>query len=159
MGQQAHITVWLLLGLIVVVVGIPSVGQAQTTTQVSVGLGEAEPNSPSLNPALSADGRFVAFESEASNLVAGVDGRRESDIFVYDRQTGITTRVSVAPGGGEPSNDSINPALSADGRVVAYQSAATNPTVGKGWTDDIFVYDRQTGTTNRVSVALGGGRP
>src|SRR5207249_1268748 len=109
------------------------------------------------HPALSADGRFVAFGSDATNLVAG-DTNGTTDVFVHDRQTGTTERVSVASGGGTQGNGKSGgffafPALSADGRFVAFQSDATNLVAGDtNGTTDVFVHDRQTATTERVSV-------
>lgn len=101
-------------------------------------------------PAISADGRFVAFESEASNLVAE-DTNEVSDVFVHDRQTGQTTRVSVATGGVQSDLPSFGPAISADGRIVAFEQL-DEYMVGT----QLFVHDRQTGQTTRVSVASGG---
>src|SRR5436309_665879 len=130
---------------------------AQTTERVSVASGGTEGNGASLSSALSADGRLVAFQSDATNLVVG-DTNGATDVFVRDRQTGMTARVSVASDGTQANNVSSYPALSADGRFVAFQSDATNLVVGdtNGKTD-VFVHDRQTGTTERVSVASGGG--
>ncbi len=130
---------------------------AQSTERVSVATGGAEATDSSSFPAISADGRFVAFESSASDLVGG-DTNSANDIFVHDRQTGTTERVSVATGGTQATGgDSYYPAISADGRFVAFYSGATNlvsgDTNGKA---DVFVHDRQTGTTERVSVATGG---
>src|SRR5206468_8005529 len=107
-------------------------------------------------PAPSADGRLVAFHSDATNLVAG-DTNGATDVFVHDRQTGTTERVSVPSGGTEGNGFSAGPALSADGRFVAFHNTATNLVAGdtNGKTD-VFVHDRQTGTTERVSVASDG---
>ena len=129
---------------------------AQTTERVSVASNGGQADSSSVNPAVSADGRFVAFESDASNLVGG-DTNGLNDIFVHDRQTGTTERVSVATGGTEANGVSYTPAISADGRFVAFYSNATNLVGGDtNGTSDVFVHDRQTGTTERVSVATGG---
>jgi Tol biopolymer transport system component len=107
-------------------------------------------------PAISADGRYVAFLSWASNLVPG-DTNRNSDIFVHDRQSGQTARVSVSSSGQEGNARSYNPAISADGRYVAFVSHADNlvarDTNGQ---DDVFVHDRETGQTTRVSLAWNG---
>ena len=92
--------------------------QAQTTTRVSVatGGGQANGESPYAGAKLSSNGQFVAFRSVATNLVAG-DTNALSDIFVRDRTTGITTRVSVATGGSQAvGGNSNNPSISADGR-------------------------------------------
>src|SRR5947207_692369 len=129
---------------------------AQTTERVSVASGGTESNGASLGSALSADGRLVAFQSDATNLVVG-DTNGATDVFVRDRQTGMTARVSVASDGTQANNVSSYPALSADGRFVAFQSDATNLVAGDtNGATDVFVRDRQTGTTERVSVASGG---
>ncbi len=127
------------------------------TTRVSLGLGGAESNERSSNPVLSADGRFVAFESSATNLVAN-DTNGQTDIFVHDRQTGETTRVSLGPAGVEANAGCGTPVISADGRFIAFESSATNlvtnDTNNEG---DVFVHDRQSGETTRVSLTDGGG--
>ena len=130
--------------------------QTGTTERVSVGLEEENANDRSYTPALSADGRYVAFWSFASNLVPE-DTNEEPDVFVYDRQTGTTERVSIGLEGEEANGDSGGPSLSADGRHVAFWSEASNLVPGdtNGYRD-IFIYDRQTGTTERVSVGLEG---
>src|SRR5438477_1766666 len=129
---------------------------AQTTERVSVASdGTTEGNDASLGSALSADGRLVAFQSAATNLVAG-DTNGTTDVFVHDRQTDMTARVSVASDGTQANDASSYPALSADGRLVAFQSAATNLVADDtNGATDVFVHDRQTGTTERVSVASG----
>ena len=126
------------------------------TERVSVGPNGAQGNAGSASPALSADGRFVAFGSDATNLVPG-DTNGEADVFVHDRRTGTTERVSVGPGGGQGNGESFSPSLSADGRFVAFQSYATNLVPGDtNNTSDVFVRDRGTGTTERVSVRRDG---
>lgn len=125
------------------------------TTRVSVATGGGQANGESLEPALSANGRYVAFRSAATNLVPG-DTNGTIDVFVHDRQTGTTSRVSVATGGGQSNNNSFSPALSADGRFVTFHSFATNLVPGDtNGVLDVFVHDRQTGATTRVSVATG----
>ena len=129
--------------------------QTATTTRVSVAAGGGDPNYGSFSPALSADGRYVAYASDASNLVAG-DTNSLRDIFVYDRQTGTTTRVSVDSAGGQADLESATPVLNADGRYVAFSSFADNLILGDtNEGSDIFVRDRLTGTTTRVSVYAG----
>ncbi|MCY2990669.1 MAG: S8 family serine peptidase [Planctomycetota bacterium] len=93
-------------------------------------------------PSLSADGRFVAFESEASNLVPG-DTNGVSDVFVYDRQSRTIERVSVGTDGTQGNYRSRHPALSADGRFVAFASDATSLIPGMYMSGNLFVYDRQ----------------
>ncbi|WP_447971506.1 TolB family protein [Nitrospira sp. M1] len=124
--------------------------QAGTTTRVSVNSAGQEGNAGSTAPALSADGRFVAFASQASNLVPQ-DTNAVNDIFVHDRQTGTTTRVSVNSAGQEGNARSISsPDISADGRLVAFASRASNLVpYDTNETTDVFVHDRQAGTTTR----------
>jgi Tol biopolymer transport system component len=128
----------------------------QTTEIISRTASGGQANRASMQPALSADGRYVAFQSLAGNLVAG-DDNGAWDIFVRDRQTGTTQRVSVSTGGGQADGSSFNPAISADGRYVAFQSEAANLVPGDAngcW--DVFVHDRQTGETRRVSLSWDG---
>jgi uncharacterized repeat protein (TIGR01451 family) len=129
------------------------------TTRVSEDSAGAQGNGHSGGPSISADGRFVAFESLASNLVAG-DTNGEVDVFVHDRVTRQTTRVSLSSTGTEGSNGyygSRSPAISADGRFVAFQSDADNLVADDtNGVPDIFVRDRSTGQTTRVSVDSAG---
>ena len=130
--------------------------QTQGTWRVSVDSSGVEGSGASRFPSISGDGRFVAFGSSATNLVAG-DSNSAGDVFVHDRQTGTTTRVSVDSSGAQGNNHSDETSISADGQFVAFQSAATNLVPGdtNGWTD-VFVHDRETGTTTRVSVDSSG---
>src|SRR5262249_41684162 len=93
-------------------------------------------------PAISADGRFMAFESRPTSELAG-DPRRACGIFVQDRVTGETTRVSVSTGGTPADAHATQPSLSADGRFVAFTSRATNlsPAAVSG-SPQVFVHDR-----------------
>ncbi|WP_152811008.1 TolB family protein, partial [Ostreibacterium oceani] len=126
--------------------------QTGVTTRVSVDSVGTEADSYSQTPSISADGRYVAFTSTATNLVAG-DTNGNTDIFVHDTQTGVTTRVNVDSVGTEGDNGSYNPSISADGRYVAFYSSATNLVAGDtNGVADIFVHDTQTGNTTRVSV-------
>ena len=127
--------------------------QTRQTSRVSVTSTGGQANGLSNNPTISANGRFVAFTSAASNLLAG-DTNNVSDVYVHDRVTGATTRVSVTSTGGQASPDSSHPDISADGRYVAFQSTASNLVAGDtNNSRDIFVHDRQTGATERVSVS------
>ena len=113
-------------------------------------------NGPSSSPALSADGARVAFVSSASNLVPG-DSNGAADVFLTDRD-GNVVRVSVATDGGDANGPSSNPDISADGRYVVFESAASNLVAGDtNGAPDVFVRDVQAGTTKLVSVARGGG--
>jgi len=128
---------------------------AQGTWRVSVNSHDAQGQRDSLNSSVSASGRFVAFDSGA-DLVPG-DLNRWSDIFVRDRLTGQTTRESVDSAGAEANGDSQFPRISADGRFVAYMSYASNLVTGdRNGFNDIFVRDRQAGSTERVSVSSTG---
>jgi len=126
-----------------------------THQRVSVTSSGIQAAGNSVAPAMSADGRFVAFQSSASNLVPGDTGME--DIFVYDRQSGAVERVSVSSLGQQADKSSSSPAISADGRFVAFVSNATNLVPGDtNNRADIFVYDRQTATIQRVSVSSAG---
>ena len=128
------------------------------TQRVSVSGNGAAGNENSRGPSLSGDGRFVAFQSDADNLVAG-DTNSATDVFVHDRLTGTTERVSVASDGRQGDRTSWLPlrsthAISDDGRFIVFESFATtlvpNDTNGEA---DIFVHDRLIGATERMSVA------
>lgn len=126
-----------------------------TTTRVSLASDGTQGNQSSQNPAISADGRFIAFDSWSSTFVQGDNVL--SDIFVHDRDSGITTRVSVGPGGIAGNDDSFHPSISHGGRWVAFASTASNLVSGDtNGTMDIFVHDRESATTTRVSVGPGG---
>ena len=123
-----------------------------TTVRVSVDSAEVEANNSSYRPSISADGRYVAFESSASNLVAG-DGNGEQDIFVRDLTSTTTVRVSVDSAEGEANSGSYIASISADGLFVAFESSASNLVAGDGnGEQDIFVRDLTSTTTVRVSV-------
>ena len=146
-----------LAGLAAGLILLPTAGAAPgSTTRMSVAGGGAQADGRSFVPAISSDGRFATFYSDASNLVAG-DANRARDVFVRDRQTGETTRVSVDSAGAEANDDSFEPAVSADGRFVAFSSSATNLVAGdSNDANDVFVRDRQANTTTRVSVGVAG---
>ncbi|MBF0160387.1 MAG: PD40 domain-containing protein [Magnetococcales bacterium] len=121
--------------------------QANTTLGVTL-----QGNGDSDAPVLSADGRFVAFTSKASNLVTN-DTNGRTDIFVYDRMTNAFSRVNISSGGEQGNGDANTPALSADGRFVVFSSSARNLVTNdsnNSW--DIFVHDRLLKTTALVSL-------
>ena len=126
------------------------------TSRISVRTNGKQGDADSSDPSISSDGRYVAFESMATNLV-NKDTNGASDIFVHDRETGKTTRVSVRTNGKQGDADSSDPSISSDGRYVAFESMATN-LVNKdtNGASDIFVHDRETGETKRVSVRTNG---
>jgi Tol biopolymer transport system component len=130
--------------------------KTKRTARVSVASDGSQASGASFSPSISADGRFVAFQSAAGNLVAR-DRNSAPDIFVHDRATGTTSRVSMNSRGMEANDFSLRPAISADGRFVAFASWATNlvrPDTNRYY--DVFVHDRLTHQTTRVSVASDG---
>lgn len=132
---------------------------AGTTVRASVDVDGANSNGSSGFPVISADGRYVAFNSDADDLVA--DDRNElTDVFVRDLLTGTTVRASMDPSGGDPNGRSLRPDLSPDGRYVAYDSEASDLVEGDGnGVFDVYLRDLVAGTTARVSVDLAGGDP
>jgi Tol biopolymer transport system component len=132
--------------------------QAGTTERVSVATGGISGNYDSALPSISADGRYVAFASWATDLVSG-DLNSEWDVFVHDRASGTTEMVSVDSAGAQGNDFSDHPSISADGRWVAFDSAATNLVPDDTNNDsDLFVHDLQSGTTERVCLNSGEGQ-
>ncbi|MEE9401569.1 MAG: hypothetical protein V3V47_00055, partial [Desulfobacteria bacterium] len=145
----------LVLGLIFLVQA-GGISWSQVTERVSVDSAGVEGNNASAAPSNSSDGRYVAFESQADNLVAN-DTNTDKDIFVHDRQTGTTTRVSVDSTGVEGDDLSAAPSISSDGKYVAFRSDATNLVGGDtNPFSDIFVHELLGGTTTLVSVDSSG---
>jgi Tol biopolymer transport system component len=138
----------------------PVAGAANAKTKrVSIKQGGGDANSDSSGTSVSRDGRFVAFGSNASDLI-GNDGNANSDVFVFDRKTKKTKRVSLKKGGGDANGGSYGPSISADGRFVAFNSAASDLIGNDGNAKlDVFVFDRKTKKTKRVSLKKGGGDP
>jgi Tol biopolymer transport system component len=116
------------------------------TEMVTHGLAGVQALGSSVQPVISADGRFVAFDSDASNLVSG-DTNLTSDVFVYDRVAKKMTRVSVSSQGAQGDNASTWPSISADGRYVAFTSGATTLVAGADTGSNVFVHDLRTGKT------------
>jgi len=142
-----------LVPLALLVLLLCAAAQGATTERVSVASDATQANSESLDPSISADGRYVAFSSSATNLVPG-DNNGYADVFVHDRQTGLTERVSISNSGAQGDWDSTRPCLSPDGRYVAFHSSARNLVADDtNGSADVFVRDRETGQTERVSVA------
>lgn len=127
------------------------------TTRVNVDSAGNPSNGWASSPDISADGRYVAFSSGATNLVPN-DTNGADDIFVHDRNTAVTTRISVDSAGNQATGSSRHVDLSADGRYVAFTSTAPNLAPGDNNNDseydkdDVFVHDRQTGSTRRASL-------
>jgi Tol biopolymer transport system component len=126
------------------------------TTRVSVSSSGAQSHGLATWPSLSADGCYVAFMSDAPDLVPG-DTNGRMDVFIHDRRSGRTRLGSVSSLGLQPDHHSMRPSLSGDGRLVAFESLATNLVVGDtNGAQDVFVHDLLTGATWRVSVGPGG---
>lgn len=105
---------------------------------------------------ISDSGQFVVFDSRATNLVPN-DTNLEPDIFVRDRQLGTTRRVSVSSTGVQANNDSLHPAISANGQFVVFVSLATNLVPNDTNTSfDVFVHNLLTHTTERVNISSEG---
>lgn len=137
-----------------------------TTVLVSHAAGSRvrEANGASSLPVLSADGRYVAFVSRATDLVTGIADTANPDVFLYDRRSGTVAPVSrsaVSPRR-MASGVSGSPAISADGRVIAFVSRARDLVAGMDDANDdegdIYLHDRATGTTVLVSHAAGASR-
>jgi len=124
--------------------------QAGNTTLVSVNSAGVMANSFSTQADISADGRYVAFQSYATNMAPN-DTNAHADIFVRDRQTGVTERVSLGVAGEQLSNNSANASISADGRYVAFVEV-------ESFLQPVFVRDRWAGSTVAASVSSGGQR-
>ena len=130
--------------------------QSGETERVSVGSSGSQGNGSSVFPAISGDGRFVAFNSVAANLVPG-DTNGVVDIFVHDRQSGATERVSMDSNGNQGNAISSIAAVSDNGRFVAFTSGASNLVSGDtNSSGDVFLHDRRTGATDRFSVDSSG---
>ena len=129
-------------------------------TRVSVATDGTEANRRCEAPQMSPNGRFIVFNSEATNLVAGADANGfASDIFLHDRSNGRTTRLSVNSAGIQANDQSAQPALSGDGRFVAFWSWANNLVPGDtNIAPDIFLRDIEFESTIRVSVSSSGGQ-
>ncbi|MDQ1517760.1 MAG: hypothetical protein QOE80_3590 [Actinomycetota bacterium] len=136
--------------------------QTGTTTLISKGFQGAQADGDSKRPTVSRDGRYVAFESAATNLIAppacgllscaGGDTNKADDVFLYEVATGNVTRVSTATDGTQGNGASDRPSLSGNGRRILFQSDASNLVAGDGnQVMDIFMRDLDTGQTTLVS--------
>ena len=130
--------------------------QEGTTERVSVRTDGMQANGSSAYPSISYDGRYVAFQSDATNLVNS-DGNAATDVFVRDRLSGITTLESVRSGTLEGNGRSYEPSLSDDGGVIAFSSDATDLVTGDtNSTTDVFVRNRLSGSIVKASVDSNG---
>lgn len=125
------------------------------TTLASVGVGGGQGNGESREGSISADGRYVAFNTNATNLVPG-DTNNSPDVLVRDLRTGRTTLASVGPNG-LADNGAHKPEISADGKHVVFTSGSTNLVAGDtNGTEDVFVRDLVTRRTERISLSADG---
>jgi len=147
--------------------GVPDIylrdTHTNTTRRITRSYTGGDPDGPSYHPAISGDGRHVAFVSEASNLTRD-SGNRAAHIYVHDLLTGITELISHTPNGRPANGASLRPALSHNGSTIAFQSLASDLLCeGKcqgGERDinllwDVFVYDQSARRTTRVSTDMG----
>ena len=140
---------------------IPSIYLRDTRARQTTLVGSpAEPaNDASMMPVISADGRSIAFASRASNLAAR-DRNKSFDVFLFDVDTGVVTLVSRSTGGDAASGTSLSPAISGDGRFIAFQSDASDMACARGCSrdmddinllPDVFVFSRVTGRISQIS--------
>lgn len=130
---------------------------AETTTRISLTSEGTEGNGASTDPAITPDGRFVVFLSEATNLVAG-DTNGKADVFLLDLQTKEVSRIGLGPNGVQ-GNDFAEgrPDITSDGRFVVFVSRASNlvePDINGA--ADVFVWDRSTGETTMAGLSTTG---
>jgi len=126
------------------------------TSIVSVRSNGAQANGPNSTPDISKNGRYVVFQSNATNLVAN-DGNGLTDIFIRDRKKNKTKRVSTRSNGGEANGTNTQPSISADGRYVAFASSASNLVSGdSNGQFDVFVKNLKNGKVTRVSERSNG---
>ena len=157
--RSGNVVVWRLVAAAVMAGALPPVARAAVVgtggrgpSLISLAVDGGQADGASFTPAISADGRWVAFASAASTLVAG-DTNGAEDVFVYDRVSRATERVSLSSAGEQGNGDSYGPVVSADGRYVAYTSAASNLVAGDTNDElDVFVRDRLARTTVLVST-------
>jgi len=128
-----------------------------TTSRISTAFAGGDPNNFSGAPSITPDNRYVLYRSRATNLLAGTDANLSMDIFLYDTVDDVTERVSLADGGGESNGHSETAGISDDGRYVVFDAIADNLVTGDTngvW--DVFLHDRTTGSTIRLSETAGG---
>jgi Tol biopolymer transport system component len=133
----------------------PAAYAAGTTERVSVSSSGEQSDRDSYDPALSGNGRVVAFDSLATNL-AGITDGQHFNVFVRDRAAGVTTLASPGVGGAVPDGTSFDPVISRDGRLVAFTSVATNLGPGGNGNGAVLLRDLGAGTTELASVTSAG---
>jgi hypothetical protein len=150
-------------GVVVLAALLPAVGVPRQVyaapgdlNRVSVSSGEVQADDMSYSGEISSNGRYVAFDSEAGNLVTG-DANGVADVFLRDLQLGTTVLVSTDASGAQGNQGSGEADVSADGRFVVFSSWANNLIAGDtNGVVDVFVKDMQTGGITRVSLGTGG---
>jgi Tol biopolymer transport system component len=125
------------------------------TTRLVTALDGGYPNQDISGGDMSADGRYIVFSSNATNLIPNDTNERE-DVFVLDRLAGTVVRVNQGVGGAEANDYAVNPRISADGSVIVYHSSATNLLDEAYTVPEVFTYQRATGLTGRVSYTVNG---
>ena len=127
------------------------------TKLISASPAGAPANGPSLVPAITGDGRYITYASDASNLVTDDPNGHERDVFRFDTDTGTTILISRSASGGGADDASYSSAISADGNVVTFQSDATNLVSGDtNGASDVFAYDVTAASTSVVSADVSG---
>lgn len=131
--------------------------QLNTTERVSLGTAGVQGDAGGFQGLVSADGRYVAFSSDSTNLVVS-DTNASTDVFLRDRQLATTTRVSVRTAGGQSDGASFLQSMTPDATLIVFASDATNliGTVDQNFSTDIYLRDRTANKTTRVSVATDG---
>ncbi len=139
--------------------------EAARTDQVSMAVGGGRPDGIARDPAIAADGRYVAFQSGSTNLVDG-PAAGAAGLFRRDRQAGVTIMVSIRPDGGAAGGASSQPSITPDGRMIAFASTATDlvpetagriaPAALSRLATEVFIRDIDAGETVLVSVSLQG---
>jgi Tol biopolymer transport system component len=157
MRTSRRLSVIVVTAAVLVAAAGPAVGRSTGgTRRVSVATGGAQANGMSWGGAISGDGRWVAFDSQATTLVAG-DTNGQPDVFVHEMGAKSTWRVSVGLAGVQANGSSVYPSISGDGRYVVFSSSASNLVPDDtNNQDDVFVHDIWTGTTRRVSLDAAG---
>ncbi len=159
-AKRTRVTVAVAMFAVVAAAATPGIAAAGATTILaskSSPPANVKGNAASGEPSISNNGRYIAFNSDATNLVAD-DSNDLADCFVRDETSKSTERVSVASGGGQSNGYCFGPAISKDGRFVAFESNATNLGGSDNSAAQIYVHDRQTGSTTLVSERTGGGQ-
>ena len=156
LGRARPVIIVVALAGAAALVAAGSADGAAKTRRVNVSSAEVQANAGSSEVSISGSGRFVVFQSSATNLVPN-DTNTFVDVFVRDRLTGVTRRVSVATGGAQSNGHNGDPSISSNGRFVVFLSDADNLVLNDGNNrSDIFVRDLKTKRTTRVSVSSTG---